>query len=129
MIRYEVVNEVVSRTATSAFRQHFWYLTAEFVPLALFNHKVLDDELRQLADRLLALKPDDGMFLPTNRFGTVFGKSRFPADMSASSTFADLVVTVDSWFIFRVLQLQPQFLSDDVIYGQTIRPFKHQNSI
>jgi len=40
LLQYELVNKTISQSATRAFSRHFWYLTAEMVPLALFSSLV-----------------------------------------------------------------------------------------
>ena len=41
LLRYEAcVDALVGRSALRAFQHHFWYLTAEMVPLALFSENV-----------------------------------------------------------------------------------------
>ena len=113
LLRYDVIHPEVSRSAVRAFKNHLWYLTEEMVPLALWSTKVSSAEHRALADRLLALKPVTALITPMNRFGTGFGKPKFPAQITLSTTLADLV-GADSWLTFNILQLDPQFLVDDV---------------
>ncbi len=113
LIRYDEVNEHISASALRAFRRHFWYLTAEMVPLALFSDKVPDEIRRSMADKLLELKPEAEMSRPLQRFGTGFGKPKFPEDINLNTSLVDLL-SPDSWFIFHVLKLQPDFLTKDV---------------
>jgi hypothetical protein len=56
LLAYEAVNSVVAKSALRAFKLHFWYLTAEMVPLALFSERVPTAERRALADKLLTVK-------------------------------------------------------------------------
>ena len=84
LMRYKAVNKTISESAVRAFARHTWYLTAERVILALFDKVVPADERRALADALLAVKPEDVLLAPKNRFGTGFGKPRFPDINQAS---------------------------------------------
>ena len=95
------------KSAIKAFNRHLWYLTAELVPLALFSSRVPDDDRRQLADKLLEVKPTENLQVPTGRFGTGFGK------VTSSSTLADFVAS-DSWYFFHLLQLDSSFLVEEV---------------
>jgi hypothetical protein len=104
-----------------------WYLTAKMVPLALFSAKVPDAERRRLADRLLANKPDADIVTPTTRFGTGLGKPKFPNDLSATTTLAD-VVTPDPWFAFSLRQLQSDFLLDEVTSQSDNPSFQASNN-
>ena len=59
------------------------------------------------------IQPAAPMTRPFQRFGTGFGKPAFPSDISESTTLADLV-TPDSWYMMRVLELDTGFLAQDV---------------
>lgn len=113
LLKYEDVHPEISSSAIRAFQLHLWYLTAELVPVALWSNKVSEDARRDLADKLLAIKPDAVLLSPQQRFGTGFGKPRFPTSITLTTTLADLVTT-DSWYVFHLLQLDPQFLTEDV---------------
>lgn len=113
LLKYEDVHPEISRSAIRAFQLHLWYLTAELVPVALWSNKVSENARRDLAAKLLAIKPDAVLLSPQQRFGTGFGKPRFPTSITSTTTLADLVTT-DSWYIFHLLQLDPEFLTEDV---------------
>ena len=84
------------------------------VPLALFSDIVPKLELQYLAERLLEVQPGGNVTLPIDRYGTGFGKPKFPNDnISAATKLADLVSS-DSWFIFRLMGIETNFLSEDV---------------
>ena len=89
------------------------YMTEELVPLALFSSKVPDDDRCAMADSLLAVKRGSELIRPGNRFGTGYGKPKFPADVSLSTTLANMVGP-DSWFTFHALHLNPEFLTEAV---------------
>lgn len=118
IIAYGSLNKLVSDSAKLAFSRHLWYLTAEMVPLSLFSEHVPETCRRKMAAKLLQLKPDNDTFkkLPLNRFGTGFGKPVFPdtSSLNKKTTLVDLL-TVDSWFIFKVLNLNSEFLSLPII--------------
>ena len=90
-----------------------WYLTAELVPVGLRSNKVSKDARRDFADKLLVIEPDAVPLSPQQRFGIGFGKPRFPTSITLTTTLADLVTT-DSWYVFHLLQLDLQFLTEDV---------------
>ena len=90
-----------------------YYLTQEMVSIALFSAKIPAEEKQNLADSLLAIKSKMDLVTPQNRFGTGFGKPKFPSNIALTTSLSDLVGT-DSWFLFHILQLDPQFLTDDV---------------
>jgi len=114
MLEYAVISPEISQSAIHAFKLHLWYLTTEMVPLALWSNKVPAADRRALADSLLAVKPSNALMTPQNRFGTGFGKPRFPNEaITVSTTLADLV-GADSWFIFNGLELDSEFLIHDV---------------
>lgn len=113
LLMYEAVHPGVSKSAIKAFNRHLWYLTGELVPLALFSSRVPDDDKRQLADKLVEVKPTENLQIPTDRFGTGFGKPKFPSKVTSSSTLADFVTT-DSWYFFHLLQLDSSFLVEEV---------------
>jgi len=114
-LQYKAVNQTVSKSAIAALTRHLWYLTAEMVPLALFSNRTPSDELRQLADRLLAVKSQHGhtQNIPAERFGTGFGKPKFQPNITHGSKLADFV-TQDSWFMFSLLGLDTDFLTEEV---------------
>ena len=114
LLRYEAVNSLIFKSAIRAFKLHLWYLTEEMVPLALFSSKVPSEQRRALADKLLAVRPTTEQVTPLNRFGVGFGKPVFPSAVTLTTTLADLAGP-DSWFIFHILQLRPEFLSNDVV--------------
>ena len=91
MLAYAAVNPEISHSAVIAFKRHLWYITTEMVPLALWSNKIPADERHALAERLLAVKSDNAFIIPQHRFGTGFGKPRFPNAKTTSTTLADLV--------------------------------------
>ncbi|KAG8198493.1 hypothetical protein JTE90_017359 [Oedothorax gibbosus] len=62
---------------------------------------------------MLTVKPDTDVTIPTNRFGTEFGKPKFPTTITLSTTLSSLVGR-DSWFIFHLLKLDSKFLTEDI---------------
>ena len=67
-----------------------------------------------LADQLLLVQPSDARAIPTQRFGTGFGKPKFPADITSTTRLGDLV-TCDSWLFFKLLYMDVGFLQHDVV--------------
>ena len=106
---YRAINAVVSAAATKALERHLWYLMAEMLPLSLLSAKVPDGERRALADAILDCKPDDvPVSAPQQRFGTGFGKPKFPA-LSPTTRLAELANS-DCWFGMHQLHIDAAFL-------------------
>ena len=83
VLQYRVVDKKI---AHSAIDRHQWYLTAEIVPLALFSNRVPPSEWQALADALNAVKSPRDLQAPLNRFGTGWGKPKFPTSEIDAST-------------------------------------------
>ena len=88
------------------------------IPLALFSDAVPKPDLQCLAEQLLAARPSDDEAIPKDRYGTRFGKPSFPHSISDSTQLADLV-TSDSWFIFRLLKMDDEFLRINISSWQS----------
>ncbi|KAJ8369049.1 hypothetical protein SKAU_G00090770 [Synaphobranchus kaupii] len=110
---YKSVDEGIAASAIKAMERHLWYLTGEMLPLALFSTKVPVGERRALADAILEHKPADlPLRAPQLRFGTDFGKPKFPT-LSPTTSLADLA-NPDCWFGMHQLHVDPAFLSLEV---------------
>src|SRR6218665_1570659 len=83
------------------------------VSLALWSKNVLDTDRRALADRLLAVKSAADLKSPQERYGSGFGKPKFPDSITATTTLADLVGR-DSWYTFETLKLDSTFFNKGV---------------
>jgi len=112
LVKYAQVNPGISASGLKALNRHLWYLCSEMIPVALFSDTVPKDELQYLAERLLMMQPGDDVTIPRNRFGTGFGKPKFPT-ITSTTRLGDLI-TDDSWFIFRLLEMDTEFLNHDV---------------
>jgi hypothetical protein len=110
--QYEMVDKNISESAVRAFNRHMWYLTAEMVPLSLFSTLVPPSERQAIADALLKVQPASELRSPLNRYGTGWGKPQFSV-VDLSTQLCDLV-TVDSWFIMYLLQIDSSFLHPPV---------------
>ena len=100
-----------------------WYLTGEMLPLALFSDKVPVGERRALAAAILTCKPAElPMRAPLLRFGTGFGKPKFPA-LSPTTSLADLA-NADCWFGLYQLDIDPSFLALGVEEWTTSEAFQ-----
>ncbi len=78
-----------------------------------FSSKVPNDDKRALARAILEHKPADlHMHIPEQRFGTGFGKPKFPTLLPTNS-LADLA-NKDCWFGMHQLHIDPEFMSLDV---------------
>src|SRR6218665_2060275 len=104
-----LVNTDASQSAIWAFSNHFWYMTAEMVPLALFSSLVPLVERQALCDALLKVQPSMPMQSPQHRFGSGWGKPQFPSSINLSTRLCDLVDT-DSWITMFRLQINSSFL-------------------
>jgi len=51
LMKYEVVNPGISKSAVRALKNQLWYLTEEMVPLALFSTKTTSAARRSLAEK------------------------------------------------------------------------------
>ena len=119
LLRYELVNKNISESAIRAFSRHFWYLTAELVPLALFSIKTPMSERQAVADKMIQLQPPNVLQSPQNRFGFGWGKPQwFPKSVTLSTQLCDFV-TADSWFTIHRLQIDSSFLRLPVIEWET----------
>lgn len=124
LLKYrELVDDAVGQSALRAFQRHFWYLTSEMVPLALFSDLVPDDQREELAVRLLELKPEIRPEAPSQRHGTGFGRPTFPAAPSAETRLTDLV-GVDSWFTLQLLQVDTSFLEVETRSWEMTQAYK-----
>ena len=123
LLEYKAVDASISLSALKAFGRHLWYLTAEMVPLSLFSNKVPAEEKRSIADRLLSIKPSEIPNSPVNRFGTGYGKPKFPTNISHSTTLTNLI-DQDSWFFFKLLQIDSEFLALDVDTWQSTSSYQ-----
>lgn len=120
---YKSVDAGIAASAMKALERHLWCLTGEMLPLALFSTKVPVCERRTLADAILEHKPADlPIRAPQLRFGTGFGKPKFPA-LSPTTSLADLA-NPDCWFGMQQLHIDPAFLSLDVADWATSEAFQ-----
>lgn len=79
------------------------------VPVALFSSVVPSAERQHLADALLRVQPATDLQSPQSRFGSGWGKPRFPSSIDLSTTLCDLV-DADSWFTIFRLEIDASFL-------------------
>ena len=75
----------ISQSATQAFSRHLWCLTAELIPLVLFNSRVPISERQGVAEALLEVQATSELQSPQNRFGSGRGKPQFPSVINLSS--------------------------------------------
>ena len=114
LLMYEVVNPAISSSAIKALKRHLWYLTGEMVSLALFSDKVPTDERGAFANQLLTFKTAVAIVAPRKQCGSSYGKpAEFPNNITSATSLADLV-NEDSWFTLHILQVDIDFLIEDV---------------
>lgn len=114
LLKYERVHAGIATSATKALKRHMWYLTCEMVPLAIFSDIVPEAEREYLRKRLINVQPGDEVIIPVDRFGTGYGKPKFPDDIISTTRLGDLVSS-DSWLIFKLLQIDVTFLQHCVV--------------
>jgi hypothetical protein len=108
LLQYSQIDQQISASATKAFKSHLWYLTEELVPLALFSSKINDSEKEKRCCEILKFEKNDKF---QNRYGTNFGKPSFP---SPEPRDLHHFIGQDSWLTFDVLNLQTDFLREQV---------------
>jgi len=118
LLQHELADNDISQSATQAFSWHFWYLTAELVPLALFSSRVPISERQALAEALLEVQATSEFQSPQNCFGSGRGKPQFPSVIILSSRLCDFVGvdSVDSWFTMSCLQVYCLWLSGTPVW-------------
>ena len=112
---YSLYDKHVSNSALKALRRHLWYLTEEMVPLALFSDVTPAEEKRTIAKGLLEKfgTHSGGTDAPTKHYGSGFGKPKFPEHLEPTSRLYDFAGE-DSWYFFKLLDLDPGFLQKPV---------------
>ena len=106
LLEYKDTNAGISASAVEALKRHLWYPTEEMILLSLFNEIVPVQERQALARRLLELKPDQPVITPCNRYGTCFGKPRFPESVSQNTTlcwFGKVMTLGLLWTFYRLM--------------------------
>ena len=109
---YKSVDDVVASAALRAVKLHLWYLTPELLPLCLFSSAV-DDHLKAKIVKEMLKHPKKASM--TNRYGTDFGKPKFP-DIPLSEEETSLLnfVGEDCWRFFRIMKMDSSFLDSPV---------------
>ena len=110
LLEYEKIDRSISSSALKAFQRHLWYLTSEMVPLSLFSDMVPTTDKKNIAKKLLEIKPDDTTLLPQECFRTGYGKPKFVAMTGHTRISLSDFVAGDSWFFFRLLEIDPKFM-------------------
>ena len=108
LIKYQETDEISAITAFNAFSNHFWYLTEELVPIAIFCDSVQDQTKQKIVNKLKSFDKK----LCSKRFGSGFGKPNFPKIPKDSVDNIDLSTFIgeDSWSIFMLMNLDCGFL-------------------
>ena len=110
LLEYEKIDHSISSSVLKAFQRHLWYLISEMVPQSLFSDMVPTTDKENIAKKLLEIKPDDTTILPQERFGTGYGKPKFPAMTGYTHISLSDFVASDLWFFFRLLEIDPIFM-------------------
>lgn len=104
----EYPDNVIALAAEKAFRNHLWYLTQELVPLAIFSTSLNCNQKENLRKALIDSDTHSGMNF-SNRYGSSFGKPKFPSFSRVPSELTAFVGP-DSMMCFKILQLDTSFL-------------------
>ncbi|KAJ4925994.1 hypothetical protein JOQ06_008179, partial [Pogonophryne albipinna] len=124
---YKAVDEGIAASAIKALERHRWYLTSEMLSLALFSSKVSNEDKRALASAILEHKPADlPMHIPEQRFGTGFGKPKFPTLLPTTS-LADLA-NKDCWFGMHQLHIDPELARKEQHLQNVLQAVEHDRS-
>ena len=107
LVKFSQVDEVISREVLKGFKNHYWYLVQEMVPLSLFDPNLTCDEKSQIAVALLRSEKYESF---QNRHGTGYGKPVFPTFDPETAKLASFVGP-DSWKFFELLKIDPDFLN------------------
>lgn len=113
--QYKSKDKAVADVAIKAFSLHTWYLCSELIPLALFSSRTTDIEKAEIVQALQACRNDNPS--PSGRFGTGFGKPKLVQVDPHTTALPDLISN-DSWFFFKALKLNTDFLTEEVIEWQ-----------
>lgn len=107
---------ILSGSAIDAFENHYWYLTKNIVPLALWSNKVLPQERNTVTNSTPATKSNitDAAFKSQGRYGMNFRKPEFPKKNLTVNTTISGLVGEGSWFLFYPLELYSVFLIEGV---------------
>ena len=124
LLKYKQLHPVISASAIAAWNHHLWYLCSEMIPVALFSDIVPKPDLQRLAKQLLVARSSDDESIPKDLYGTGFEKPSFSHSIVDSTQLSDLV-TSDSWFLFRLLKMDADFLSCDISSRQSHPSFFH----
>ena len=88
------VNAKIANSALRVLNRHLWYLTPEMVVFGLFNFNIPEKDCQEMASRLKTPKPEDLPPVPSNQFGSDYGKPRFPS-VDDETSLSDLL-SIDS---------------------------------
>ena len=82
--------------------------------VSIFSKSMPSEEREKVADALLAIKSHANTLKnPLHRFGTDFGKPKFPKFIDENTRLCYLV-NEDSWYTINLLELKMDFLSTDI---------------
>ena len=79
------------------------------IPLSLFSSELSYNEKEKVAEKLLLHELPKPLMCLLTCYSAGFGKSSFPTHLRALTTLSDLV-TDESWFFFKIIQLDSTFL-------------------
>ena len=107
--KYMDIDSDIAKAAKKAFSNHLWYEVQELAPLCLFSDSLSNDEKTCCVQKMCGepAEPD-----PKNRFGNSFGKPIFPS-IGAIKRPQDCFGP-DSWFFFKALDLNADFINQPV---------------
>ena len=120
---YSLYDKHVSNSALKALRRHLWYLTEEMVPLAPFCDVTPSEEKRTIFKGLLKKfgTHSGGTDAPTKCYGSDLVKPKFPEHLEPTSRLCNFTGE-DSWYFFKLLDLDPRFLQILLKTGMKVVP-------
>ena len=118
------MDSVIANEALRRFGNHMWYLTEELVPLCFFSNNVKDSTKLAMAKKLLNFEKSECFY---NRFGSGFGKLKFPKLNDNFPRELDFYVGNDSWMFFKIMKLDSSFLQQPIDTWKKIQPLLMPN--
>ena len=88
---YAEIDREIAEAAQTVFHRHFWYVTEEVIPLALFSSGVSDSDKKKIATALLRNKSDTPLSKGTPVFPNLLKSTKLPQ-----------LVGPNSWLLFNV---------------------------
>ena len=106
-------DEAIAQKSITSFSNHTWYLTGGLIPFALFSKRVPPKTKQELVNQLLQHPTECSS--PTTRKmhtkTTKYGKPNFLVIKDNSNASLKDFIGIDSWYLFKVLEIDTAFLT------------------